>query len=182
VDGFKDFSEVLPGGETGGTATIRKLSLSAVAKIYDATRGNLLESVSFSEPVSKDDRRLSPKRAAEHAAFSDELLVGVAREMADKIANRVADVIFPAKIIAKIAKQVTINRGDGTGIAADQIWNVCAVGKELKDPDTGEVLGVQEVVVGKVKITSVLPKVSNAEILGEDNGIAEGAIVRPAKP
>jgi hypothetical protein len=180
VDGFKDFSESLPGGETGGTATIRVLSLSTVAKIYDSTTGKLLESANFQ--IRKEDRRLSPKRSAEHAALSDELLVGVAREMADKIANRVADVIFPAKIIAKIANQVTINRGDGTGIAADQIWNVCAVGKELKDPDTGEVLGVQEVVVGKVKITSVLPKVSNAEILGEDNGIAEGAIVRQSKP
>ncbi|MBM3861759.1 MAG: hypothetical protein FJ395_19215 [Verrucomicrobia bacterium] len=180
VDGFKDFSETLPGGETGGTVTIRVLSLSAVAKIYDPTSAKLYGTANFQ--IRKDDRRLSPKRAAEHAVLSDELLVGVAREMAEKIANRVTDVIFPAKIIAKINKQVTINRGDGTGIAADQIWNVFAIGKELKDPDTGEILGVQEEEVGKVKITSVLPKVSNAEILGEDRGIAEGAILRLSNP
>ena len=176
VDGFKDFSEVLPGGETGGTATIRVLSLSTVAKIYDPTSGRLYESANFQ--IRKEDRRLSQKRGYENAVLSDELLVGVARAMADKIANRVADVIFPAKIISKIDRQVTINRGDGTTIALGQDWNVYAVGKELKDPDTGEILGVQEVLVGKVRVTSVLPKVSTAEILSEDNGIAEGAIVR----
>ena len=176
VDGFKDFSESLPGGETGGTATIRVLSLSVVAKIYDGTTGKLFESANFQ--IRKEDRRLSPKRGNENATLSDELLVGVARDMADKIANRVADVIFPAKIISKVDKQVTINRGDGTGIAVGQTWNVYAVGKELKDPDTGEILGVQEVLVGKVRIASVLPKVSTAEIVGEETGIAEGAIVR----
>jgi hypothetical protein len=110
------------------------------------------------------------------------LLVGVARDMADKIANRVTDVVFPAKIISKIDKQVTINRGDGTGIAVDQVWNVFALGNEMIDPDTKESLGRAEVKVGQVKINSVLPKVSTAEILGEDTGIAEGTIVRMSKP
>ncbi|MEI8314147.1 MAG: CsgG/HfaB family protein [Verrucomicrobiota bacterium] len=176
VDGFKDFNETLPGGETGGTATIRVLSLSVVAKIYDPTTGRVYESANFQ--IRKEDRKLSQKRGFENTVLGDELLVGVARAMADKIANRVTDVIFPAKIISKMDKQVTINRGDGTSIVVGQGWDVYAVGKELKDPDTGEVLGVQEVLVGKVRITSVLPKVSTAEIIGEDNGIAEGAIVR----
>ena len=142
VDGFKDYSELSVVGETGQSANIRALSLSAVAKIYDSTTAKLLESASFQ--IRKEQRLLSLKRGNENSALSDELLVGVARDMADKVANRVADVIFPAKVISKIDKQVTINRGDGAGIAVDQIWNVYAPGKELKDPDTGEILGVQE--------------------------------------
>jgi hypothetical protein len=147
-----------------------------VAKIYDSSTAKLLESANFQ--VRKDQRLLSLKRGNENSALSDELLVGVARGMAEKVANRVADVIFPAKIISKIDRQVTINRGDGTGIAIGQVWNVYATGKELKDPDTGEILGVQEVLVGNVKVTGVLPKVSTADVLGEDTGIAEGAILR----
>jgi hypothetical protein len=58
---------------------------------------------------------------------------------------------------------------------------VYKAGIELKDPDTGEVLGVEEVNVGKVRVISVLPKVSKAEIIGADTGVAEGAIVRPAQ-
>ena len=176
VDGFKDYSESSVVGETGQNATIRVLSLSTVAKIYDSTTAKLLESANFQ--IRKEQRLLSLKRGNENSALSDDLLVGVARDMAEKVANRVADVIYPAKIISKIDKQVTINRGDGTGVAVDQIWNVYATGKELKDPDTGEILGVQEVLVGKVRVTSVLPKVSTAEIVGEDTGVAEGAIVR----
>jgi curli biogenesis system outer membrane secretion channel CsgG len=176
VDGFKDYSENSVVGETGQSATIRVLSLSVVAKIYDSSTAKLLESANFQ--VRKDQRLLSLKRGNENSALSDELLVGVARGMAEKVANRVADVIFPAKIISKIDRQVTINRGDGTGIAIGQVWNVYATGKELKDPDTGEILGVQEVLVGNVKVTGVLPKVSTADVLGEDTGIAEGAILR----
>jgi hypothetical protein len=176
VDGFKDFSENSVVGETGQSATIRVLSLSTVAKIYDSTTAKLLESANFQ--IRKEQRLLSLKRGNENSALSDDLLVGVARDMAEKVANRVADVIYPAKVISRMDKQVTINRGDGTGIAVDQVWNVYATGKELKDPDTGEILGVQEVLVGKVKVTSVLPKVSTADIVGEDTGIAEGAIVR----
>ena len=45
------------------------------------------------------------------------------------------------------------------------------------DPDTKESLGREEVKVGKVKVTQVNPKTSQAEIL-EDTGIDAGAILR----
>jgi hypothetical protein len=89
----------------------------------------------------------------------------------------VADVIFPVKIIAKTDKTVTVNRGEGSGIAVDQVWRVFAVGKEMIDPDTKEVLGREEVEIGKVRIADVLPKFSRATVL-EDRGIAEGAVLR----
>ena len=180
VDGFKDFSENSIVGETGQSAMVRVLSLSAVAKIYNSTTGKLLEATNFQ--IRKDQRLLSLKRGNENAALSDELLVGVSRLMAEKIANRVADVIFPAKVIAKRDKQVTINRGDGTGIAAGQVWGVYALGEEMIDPDTKESLGREEAKVGEVKVTAVQPKFSTAEVVGEDNGIATGAILRIPKP
>ena len=74
-------------------------------------------------------------------------------------------------------KTVTVNRGEGSGVVADQVLRVFAVGKELIDPDTQEVLGKEEVEIGKVRITDVLPKFSKASIL-EDRGIAEGALLR----
>ena len=111
---------------------------------------------------------------------NDEMLVSLAREMAEKIANRIADVIFPPKVISKREKQITINRGEGTEIAVGQSWHVFAIGEELIDPDTKESLGREEVLIGKVKIMSVLPKTSTAEIL-EDLGIDKGAVVRKAQ-
>jgi hypothetical protein len=86
-------------------------------------------------------------------------------------------VIFPVKVIAKSDKTVTVNRGEGTGVAVDQVWRVFAVGKELIDPDTQEVLGKEEVEVGKVRITDVLPKLSKATVV-DDRGIAVGSVLR----
>jgi len=86
----------------------------------------------------------------------------------------------PVAACAGRAGRGTINRGDGTDIAIGQIWNVFVVGEELIDPDTKESLGREEVLIGKVKITSVLPKTSTAEIF-EDFGINKEAILRKAQ-
>jgi len=100
--------------------------------------------------------------------------------MASKMANRVVDVIHPAKIIAQTGKQVTINRGAGTGVSKGQEWEIFALGEEMIDPDTGESLGSSEVMVGLVSIQRVTPRFSTA-IVTEDYGIVKGAIARSKK-
>lgn len=179
VDDFQDFVEKATFQGIGTSATKRAIRLSAVGKIYDSTTGKLLESANFQ--TSQKDISENRSFSVNDGELSDELLVAIAREMADRIANRVADVIFPAKVVAKRDKQITVNRGDGTGIAVDQVWNVYAVGEELFDPDTKESLGKEEVLVGKARIVSVQPKTATAETL-EDNGITNGAILRLPPP
>ena len=105
------------------------------------------------------------------------MMVAVARDLAQKIANRLVDVIYPAKILIKRDKEVTINRGEGGGVAVGDTFNVFALGEELIDPDTKESLGREEAKVGKVKITQVNPKTSLADIL-DDTGIDKGAVLR----
>lgn len=180
VDDFQDFTERATFQGTGTSATKRAIRLSAVGKIFDATTGKLLESANFQ--LNQKDISENRNYSTKDGELSDELLVAIAREMADRLANRVADVIFPAKVLVRRDKQITINRGDGTGIAVDQVWNVYAVGEELIDPDTKESLGKEEVLVGKARIVSVQPKTATAEVL-EDTGIDKGAVLRlpPAK-
>lgn len=175
LDDFQDFTERATFEGTGTSATKRAIRLSTVGKIYDATSGKLLESANFQ--LSQKDISENRSFSTKDGELSDELLVAIAREMADRLANRVADVIFPAKVLVRRDKQLTINRGDGTGIAVDQVWNVYAVGEELIDPDTKESLGKEEVLVGKARIVSVQPKTATAEVL-EDTGIDKGAVLR----
>ena len=178
VDDFQDYNEVATFQGTGRSATKRVIRLSCVGKIYDSTTGKLLESTNLQ--ISNKDFTENRTYSTRDSELSDELLVAIAREMASKIANRVTDVIFPPKVLSRREKQITINRGDGTDIAIGQIWNVFVVGEELIDPDTKESLGREEVLIGKVKITSVLPKTSTAEIF-EDFGINKEAILRKAQ-
>ncbi len=178
VDDFQDYIETATFQGTGRSVTKRIIRLSCVGKIYDSTTGKLIESANFQ--TSNKDIFQNLSNISRDSMLSDELLVAISREMAEKIANHVIDIIFQPKVLAKRDKQITINRGEGTDIAVGQIWNVFAAGEELIDPDTKESLGKEEVLVGKVKITSILPKTSTAEIL-EDLGINKEAILRKAQ-
>ena len=175
IDDFQDFEETATFAALGKTATRRVVRFSAVGKIYESETGKLIESTNFQISTRDSNENID---SAKNGELSDALLLDITRGMADKIANRVADVIFPAKIISRIDKQVTLNRGDGTGIAIGQLWQVFALGEELVDPDTGVSLGREELPVGKIRVARVNPKAATADIV-EDAGIDKGAIVRP---
>ena len=178
VDDYQDYVEKATFEGTGRAATKRVFRLSVVGKVYDASTGKLLESVNF-QTGNDAFKQIQEERSytVKDGELSDEMMVAVSRDMAQKIANRIADVIFPAKVLLKRDKEVTINRGEGGGVAVGDTFNVYALGEELIDPDTKESLGREEAKVGRVKITQVNPKTSTAEIL-EDTGIDKGAILR----
>ena len=178
VDDYQDYVEKATFEGTGRSATKRVFRLSVVGKVYDSNTGKLLESVNF-QTGSDAFKQIQEERnySVKDGELSDEMMVAVARSMAEKIANRIADVIFPAKVLLKRDKEVTINRGEGGGVAVGDTFNVFALGEELIDPDTKESLGREEAKVGRVKITQVNPKTSTAAIL-DDTGIDKGAILR----
>ena len=73
-------------------------------------------------------------------------------------------------IAGKIAKAdggtLYVNVGSEAGVKEGDEFNVFRVGEQIKDPDTGEVLGANETKVGRVKITSVKgPRLSIASPL-----------------
>jgi curli biogenesis system outer membrane secretion channel CsgG len=178
VDDFQDYVEKATFAGTGRSATKRVFRFSAVGKIYDSSTGKLLESANF-QTGNDAFKQIQEERnySVKDGELSDEMMVAVAHNLAEKIANHVADVIFPAKVLLKRDKEITINRGEGGGVAVGDTFNVFALGEELIDPDTKESLGREEAKVGKVKITQVNPKTSTAEVL-EDTGIDKGAILR----
>jgi len=181
VDDFQDYVETATFQSIGESATKRVFRLSVVGKIYDSSTGKLLESANF-QTGNDAFKQIQAERnySVKNGELSDEMMVAVSRNMAERIAIHVTDVIFPIKVLIKNDKEVTINRGEGAGVAVGDTFNVFALGKQLIDPDTGEKLGNQEVNVGKVKITEVDPKFSKAQVL-EDTGIDQGAILRKSK-
>ncbi len=62
-------------------------------------------------------------------------------------------------VVGKIAKAdggtLYVNAGSEAGVKEGDEFDVYRVGEQIKDPDTGEVLGANEVKVGRVRITSV---------------------------
>jgi len=187
IDDYQDYVEKAKFAGTGREATKRVIRLGAVVKLYDTTTGELLESAAVQlgpdDPDYDRIKDISAERSysTKDGELSDRLLVRASDVMAERVALRVLDVLYPAKVIAKTGDQVTINRGDGGGVEAGQTWNVYALGEEMIDPDTGISLGQEEVKIGTVKITDVQPLFSRARVV-EDNGIDKLQVLRRAKP
>lgn len=177
IDDFQDFTQTATFATVGKTATKRVVRFSAVAKLYESATGKLAETANFQEQNLDTEEALA-NAASSGGELSESLLLALTRRMGEKIAHRVTDVAFPARILAKTGKIVTINRGDGTGIATGQLWEVFALGEELRDPDTGAYLGREEVSVGQIRIQRVTARTAQGEVAGEDLGIDRGAIAR----
>lgn len=175
VDGFNDRTETRKLASLGKTIMGRAVEISAVAKITEVSTQRSISSANFSVKQYDSENR-SENTTQKVGEEMDALIMAAVREIAQKIAGRATDAIYPARVIGKRDKVVTINRNDQSGIAVGQTWEVYALGDELVDPDTGEKTR-EEVLVGKVKVTRVTPQNSQAEIL-EDTGIDRGAIVR----
>jgi curli biogenesis system outer membrane secretion channel CsgG len=158
--------------------TTRVIRCTAVCKIINTTTGKVKEAVSVpAEAEDTTDVRTNVAGTTD-GDLSDRLLGQISHGLAATMANRVVDVFYPARIVSVTDKQVTINRGDGTGIAEGQIWIVHSLGKEMFDPDTKESLGREEIIVGKVRVSSVTPKFAKAEILEGAAGMETGALLR----
>lgn len=174
-----DFQDVVKTMEAlGNTMRRREIRVSLVGDIVDVARGTVLESVNIT--LSDTDVKSTP--AGVELEKGGDLTEAVINQIADRlaadVASRLTDVIFPAKIVAVTGARFAINRGQGTGIAVGQVWEVSATGEKITDPDTGEVLGAEEIPVGFVRIVQVDSKLSRAEACGENRGIARDCIVR----
>ena len=180
IDDFVDVEQSTASQEMQMAMSRRVVRMSAVIRIYNSSTGVLLESMSVPVQVENTGAtRMTPGDAVKNPkAQDDSVYVDLINQLSMRCAQRITDILFPARIVAVTGDSVTINRGAGTMINRNEVWEVFATGKDLRDPDTGEVLGKEETKMGEIVIVDVLPKASRAQIAGENRGIAPGQIAR----
>jgi len=81
-----------------------------------------------------------------------------------RIALNMEKVPWKGSIILTQADRVYINCGKREGIQPGQKFVVYSKGEELTDPDTGEILGVEETLAGRISVVEVKEKYSIAQI------------------
>ena len=173
IDSFQIQTQTEEYQKIGRTSMDRKVSLSALVQIIDTSTGKLLPdspSIQLNKSESVEQAR------AGQATWSEQTLVALAKEMANKLSQGVVGLLRPAKVLAVTGKQVMINRGTESGFNKDNLVEICAF-NEVKDEDTGEMFR-NEVPVGRAKITRSDAKQCYAMIDGEDTGIAKGCVAR----
>ncbi|MDE2724174.1 MAG: hypothetical protein OXI59_12435 [Gemmatimonadota bacterium] len=107
--------------------------------------------------------------------FSD-----VQRVLAARIAEEIVTTLIPIKVI-KVQKDgvLILNYGD-IFLKPGQQLVAFEVGESFVDPDTGEVLGSEEMEIGRVEITRAEAKFSRAVVVGEQFS-AQGTNLRKIK-
>jgi hypothetical protein len=143
-------------------------------RLFNAGTGEILDSASYAFTTNRTYIALA--EGTKEVSASD-LFEVAAKNLAERIATREREMVFPITVLAKDEKEITINCGADAGLKPGQIFNVYAVGKELKDPTSGESLGHDEQLVGRVAISDLQPKFSKAKVW-EDKGIMIGNFLR----
>ena len=173
INGFEDNTERVEQTAIGRSSIERKLYISAVVHVVETTTGKLLPDA---PSISVTKEEVISARSGQ-AQTSDQLLVELVKEAAQKLSQELVAQLRPAKILAMTGRQITINRGTEAGFQVGDMVEVFA-SRDVKDEDTGETFR-EELPVGKAKIIRSDKKQSAANIGGEDLGIAKGCIVKP---
>ena len=177
VDGFQDITDrTVFEDQLGETrAERRSIQLSGVVKVFDTTSGTMLTSTAMKIDRNQLDKIIPG--VERDGRKTEALLATVSAELARQTALSITDSVYPAKVLAISFGTITFNRTAATGVKVGQVWEVMATGEQLVDPDTGEVLGREEVSIGWSRVTEAGERFSKAQTL-EDRGIAKGAIMR----
>ena len=177
VDNFQDITQrmQLEGGLGKTNAERRTVQIQAVVQIVDATKATVLRSTNVKFESSTTSETLDA--ASVDGRATNAITGAVALELATRAANEITDVIYPAKVVGYTMGTITFNRTKGSGVEPGQYWEIFAAGPNMVDPDTGEVLGAEEVSIGFCVVSDAGDKVSKAAAI-IDNGIDRGSILR----
>ncbi|MCX6886820.1 MAG: hypothetical protein NTX27_17475 [Verrucomicrobia bacterium] len=94
------------------------------------------------------------------------------------MAERILESIYPLKVAGLNGPdEIILNRG-GEAVAVGDRMEIFNPGEELKDPSTGESLGVAERKAATAEVIRVLPKVCYAKILEKTEPVVVEAVCR----
>jgi len=151
--------------------------LEIQAQIIDTTTGGIKTTFYLKSNFATGRQVVNSKGGAP----SSQQFTNMAKKISSQMADQLVDAVFPMKVLSTKGNQVWINRGQDGGLKEGDELKVFRPGEQLVDPDTGEVLGSAEEMIGTIKVVRVNPKFTIAEsTAGKDGGLAveKGDIVR----
>ncbi len=95
----------------------------------------------------------------------DQLVVDLAGKI-DTISSSMPKTVIDGRVAAISGNTLTINVGSTGGVKVGDVLDVLRIGKEIKDPVSGEVLDVETTPLGTLKITTVRDRVSAGDYSG----------------
>ncbi|MDD5477541.1 MAG: CsgG/HfaB family protein [Candidatus Omnitrophica bacterium] len=175
IDGFEDIVETQEHAAIGRVSRERKLYLSVVVQIVDATTAEMLPaiaSIQIEKRLDAEMVRLGTEMSSEKG------LVELSKEMAEKLTQSVVCALRPPTILTVTGQQVLINRGQDAGFKNGDEIEIFAT-QHIKDAENNRFIK-NEALVGKAIIFRSERSNSSANLTGENLGVTGGCIVKPA--
>lgn len=150
-----------------------KASMSMNIRVVDVATGE----IRLTESVQVEDIVNTVMDANQNACYGISLssINILGEDVSDGIANKLTMSIFPIKVANVNGSQVYLNYGENT-IAPNQILTIKAVGGGFLDPDTGELLGAEEVTTAVILATDVRSKFTIGEVVAINSEVSVGDV------
>lgn len=174
-----EYGETMKSIKVASFSTGKRIATMAVdIRVLDVANG----SIGFAETVraeAKGSNSLSVEGFSSGSDNSSGALLGkVMRDTATNITNLIVSTIYPIKVVAVTKKgDVMLNYGNGYLQDGYQL-EVYSQGEVFVDPDTGEELGSEEELIGKIAVFSAQAKFSKAKVIDGKGVIEKGMIAR----
>lgn len=96
-----------------------------------------------------------------------------------ELVSKLDTVLWTARVadFDETTKDLVVNAGEQSGVRIGDVFEVVRRGKVITDPETGEVIRVRLERIGKIKISAVEAKSSNALVL-DGSGFQTGDVIR----
>ncbi|MYF61556.1 MAG: hypothetical protein F4029_06270 [Gammaproteobacteria bacterium] len=161
----------------GGGLSTSKLSVSMGVdlKVTDVASGRIVVADEVSGTVETGSA--FSVGGVQQSSGSADPFADVQRVVATRIAEAIVTSRIPVKVIGVQGDGVLVlNYGD-VFFGVGDVLAAYSVGESFVDPDTGEVLGSDEQLIGQVEIVSTTSKLSRARPL-DDQAYVAGAVLR----
>ena len=165
-------------GRLGGRGLAQdklQVAMGVDLKVTDVATGRIVVADEVSGQVSAGGSfDVGGIRSAQSSAdpFAD-----VQRVVASRIAEAIVTHRIPVKVIGVQSDGLLVlNYGD-VFFGAGDVLSAYAVGESFVDPDTGEVLGAEETLIGSVRVVSATSRMAQAESI-DGGSVGVGSVLR----
>ena len=172
--------------------TEQKMAAGIVDESSAAVLGRILGVKAVATGSVIKDRRAIEVNARVISVESGEIIAGESfrgnseEELHGMVDQLTASIIrnFPLTgyVVKKAPGTVVIDLGLDSGLAPGTEFIVYREGEVIRHPKTGEVLDVEQIHTGRLRITKISKNVAEGEILGEERGgIKDGQLVKSVR-